>query len=388
MKLAIFHLYFNRKGGVEKIIDFYLKNLAENRDVEITCFGLRVSSEIKNDYAGRVKFKELGISPTNPLLAHLCFFTWASLIVRFSKFDVYYGHFPIFSSNKKFIYHVHSVHKSAVWAIEKNNGWFGKLRYCLRRYYPLPIILEKIVFRPNKNKKFIAVSKKIKQEIIKEYAVPPNDIFVIPGPIDLEKFDFHYQEKWREETKSQYDFFQKQNWLWLGTVVNRLSCKNILLPLEALANAQRNIGFIIVGLPQKKDIRQLNKWLKELNIKDRVFLIGSRLDVEKMYPAFDFFILPSLYEPFGLSVMEALLMGTPAIISKEISCIEFLPAEIKKEMVIELTDINRAGELVAILETIKPLIMEEKIVKSSALADFFQKLNANGLVELKKLLNL
>ena len=388
MKLAIFYPYFNRQGGVEKIIDFYLKSFVENESAEITCFGLRVSRDIKNDYAGRVRFKELRIPLINSLFTHLCFFVWASFVVRFSKFDVYYSHFPILSFNKNFVYHLHSIHKLAIWAIEKNNGWLGKLRYCLRRYYPLPIILEKMAFRFNKNKKFIAVSPKIKREIIEEYKIPEDAIYTIPAPIDLEKFSFQNREKWREEVRGQYDFFQRQNWLWLGAVVNRLTGKNINLILKALVGASRNIGLIIVGLPRKKDVVSLNKWLKALRIENRVFLLGPRSDAERIYPLFDFFILPSSYESFGLSVMESLLMGTPVIVSKEIGCVDLLPLEIKKEMLIELTDIGQKEELVAVLKTITPLVMAERDKKLSVLADCVRKLNANSLVEVKKLLNL
>lgn len=387
MKLAIFHPYFNKQGGVEKIIDFYLNNLAKEKNVEITCFGLRVSSEIRNDYAVKIKFKELKIPLVNPFLTHLCFFFWASWVVRFSKFDVYYSHFPILSFNKNFLYHVHSVQRSVIRAIEKNNGWLGKLRYCLRRYYPLPIVLEKGAFRFHENKRFIAVSPKIKREIIKEYKIPENAIATIPAPIALEKFSFLNREKWRKEARSQYDFFSRLNWLWLGTVVNRLTGKNVCLVLQALAGVSRNIGLIIVGLPRKKDVLRLRRWLKALRLENRVFFLGPQSDLERTYSLFDFFILPSSYESFGLSVMESLLAGTPAIISKEIGCVGFLPAEIKREMLIELTDISQKDELVAILKIIKPLAMEERTEKLSVLADCVRKLNANGLIELKKLLN-
>ncbi|HOX21422.1 MAG TPA: glycosyltransferase family 4 protein [Candidatus Paceibacterota bacterium] len=388
MKLAIFYPYFNRQGGVEKIIDFYLKNLAEEKNVEITCFGLRASAEIKNDYMAKVKFKELKIPLVNPLLTHLCFFFWASWVVRFSKFDVYYSHFPILSFNKNFLYHVHSVQRSVIRAIEKNNGWSGKLRYFLRRYYPLPIVLEKGAFRFHENKKFIAVSPKIKREIIEEYKIPENAIATIPAPIALEKFSFLNREKWQKEARGQYDFLSRPNWLWLGTVVNRLTEKNVRLMLQALTGVWRNVGLIIVGLPRKKDVMRLRRWLKALCLEKRVFFLGPQSNLEKIYSLFDFFILPSFYESFGLSVMESLLMGTPAIVSKEIGCVDFLPVEIKREMLIELADIKQEGELAAVLKTTKPLVMEGKTEKLSVLADYVRKLNINGLIELKKLLNI
>ena len=373
---------------MEKVIDFYLKKLTKIENLEIACFALKVSPDIKNGYQGKIIFKELKIPRINPLFNHLCFFAWASLIVRFSKFDVYYSHFPILNFGKKLVYHVHSVHKSAIWAIEKGSGFWGKLRYCLRRYYPLPIILEKMAFRFHKKNKFIAVSSKIKNEIIKEYGVPAEFIHVIPAPINLDEFFFQNRDLWKSESRGKYDFFQRQNWFWLGTVLNRLAGKNIHLALTALAASSRNIGLVIVGLPKKKDLIKLRRWLKDFHLENKVFLIGSRPNIEKIYPIFDFFILPSLYESFGLSVIESLLMGTPAIVSKEIGCLEFIPAEVKKEMIIEIGDIQCKMELTDILRKISPVVMAEKDGKLAALTEHLKGLNEEGWARIKNLLNL
>lgn len=252
----------------------------------------------------------------------------------------------------------------------------------------MPIVLEKGAFRFHENKKFIAVSPKIKREIIEEYKIPENAIVTIPAPIALEKFSFLNREKWQKEARGQYDFLSRPNWLWLGTVVNRLTGKNVRLMLQALTGVWRNVGLIIVGLPRKKDVMRLRRWLKALCLEKRVFFLGPQSNLEKIYSLFDFFILPSFYESFGLSVMESLLMGTPAIVSKEIGCVDFLPVEIKREMLIELADIKQEGELAAVLKTTKPLVMEGKTEKLSVLADYVRKLNINGLTELKKLLNI
>ena len=373
---------------MEKVIDFYLKKLTKIENLEMVCFALKASQDIRNDYQGKVIFKELKIPRINPLFNHLCFFIWASLIVRFSKFDVYYSHFPILSFGKNFVYHVHSVHKSAIWAIEKDNGFLGKLRYCLRRYYPLPIILEKMAFRFHKKNKFIAVSSKIKNETIKEYDVPAELIQVIPAPINLDEFSFQNRDLWRLESRGKYDFFQRQNWFWLGTVLNRLTGKNIPLVLKALAASSRNIGLVIVGLPKKKDLIKLRRWLKDFHLENKVFLLGSRPNIEKIYPIFDFFILPSLYESFGLSVIESLLMGTPAIVSKEIGCLEFIPEEVKKEMIIEIGNIQCKMELTDVLRKISPVVMAEKDGKLAALTEHLKGLNEGGWVKIKNLLNL
>jgi glycosyltransferase involved in cell wall biosynthesis len=56
---------------------------------------------------------------------------------------------------------------------------------------------------------------------------------------------------------------------------------------------------------------------RELGIADRVRILGfvNQSQLPSVYRAADFFVLPSLYEPFGLVVNEAMLCGCPAVVS-------------------------------------------------------------------------
>lgn len=59
---------------------------------------------------------------------------------------------------------------------------------------------------------------------------------------------------------------------------------------------------------------------RELGIADRVRILGfvNQSQLPSVYRAADFFVLPSLYEPFGLVVNEAMLCGCPAIVSDRV----------------------------------------------------------------------
>jgi UDP-glucose:(heptosyl)LPS alpha-1,3-glucosyltransferase len=51
-------------------------------------------------------------------------------------------------------------------------------------------------------------------------------------------------------------------------------------------------------------------------LADRIIFTGPKsADVERYYAAADIFILPTLYEPFGLVILEALASGLPSVIS-------------------------------------------------------------------------
>ena len=67
---------------------------------------------------------------------------------------------------------------------------------------------------------------------------------------------------------------------------------------------------------------ELNREIKEkiasLKIEDKVILYGSSSDVSSMLSAIDIFIFPSIYEGFGLSVIEAECNGLPCYISENV----------------------------------------------------------------------
>ena len=62
----------------------------------------------------------------------------------------------------------------------------------------------------------------------------------------------------------------------------------------------------------KEDIK---KQAEELNILNKVIFVGLKNNVNDYYQAFDIFILPSLYEGFGMVTIEAQASNLPCIVS-------------------------------------------------------------------------
>jgi len=113
---------------------------------------------------------------------------------------------------------------------------------------------------------------------------------------------------------------KSNNFIYVG----RLSPeKNIKLLVEVFKNIKlsepqsNDWGLIIVGDgPQRKDIED---FIRENNLEKDFYLTGgmSWRDVPKYYALADVFVLPSLSEPWGLVVNEAMVCGLPVIVSKK-----------------------------------------------------------------------
>lgn len=75
-----------------------------------------------------------------------------------------------------------------------------------------------------------------------------------------------------------------------------------------------NVEFWIAG---DGDLRyNYENLIREYNLMDKFKLLGFREDVSDILNNIDIFILPSLWEPFGISIIEAISIGKPVIATK------------------------------------------------------------------------
>lgn len=164
--------------------------------------------------------------------------------------------------------------------------------------------------------KIIAVSECTKKDIIKHYKIPASNIEVVyQGCASV------FKEKVRDEQKSRIR--NKYNLpdeflLSVGSIEER---KNILLIVKALKLIP-NIHFVAIG-KQRKYAQEVFKYAKEHNLSDRLHIISDVPfeDLPVIMQSATVFIYPSLYEGFGIPIIEALHSGIP-VIGATGSCLE------------------------------------------------------------------
>jgi glycosyltransferase involved in cell wall biosynthesis len=103
-------------------------------------------------------------------------------------------------------------------------------------------------------------------------------------------------------------------------IVGRLQrWKGMHVFIEAMAhvsNKRESVQGIIVGgrhdlEPDYPDV--LRRQIQELNLNDRVEMVGFQTNVADWMTAADVFVHASDREPFGIVVIEALALGTPVV---------------------------------------------------------------------------
>lgn len=168
----------------------------------------------------------------------------------------------------------------------------------------------------SKAKAIITISKSTKNDIIKLYGIPENQVFVIyPGIKPVFDLMPHIYPMSELQAKYQID---KRFILFVGTIQPRKNIERLIKAYSKLASEKEfhDIKLVIAG---KKG------WLYEsilstpesLGIKDKVLFLDfvPDEDLPLLYREAVCLCLPSLYEGFGLPILEAMKYECPVITS-------------------------------------------------------------------------
>jgi glycosyltransferase involved in cell wall biosynthesis len=165
----------------------------------------------------------------------------------------------------------------------------------------------------------ITVSRASQQDIVKHLRIPATRVWVTheAAPPFFRRADGPQIEAVRQKHALPEAFL-----LYLGGFDVR---KNVSGLLSAFARLQEREGFadarlVVAGRLPKTDSEftpDPRRIARELAIEHRVTFTGwiDEADKPSLYTAATGFVFPSLYEGFGLPVLEALACGTPTITS-------------------------------------------------------------------------
>ena len=149
----------------------------------------------------------------------------------------------------------------------------------------------------------------------------------------------------------------EENDIHLGDGINFVSCGRIheMKGYDRLINVfhrlddmglLKHVSLTIIG--DGPDFSKVQNLVQEYGLKDKVKLLGRRKNPYPYVKAADAFLMCSRYEPFGLVVLEAMVLGTP-VISTEVASIR----EIMNENYGTITENSKEGLIKAIAEVIK-----------------------------------
>ena len=156
----------------------------------------------------------------------------------------------------------------------------------------------------------IAVSQQTKKDIMEFFSITADKITVVYQGCN-QAFQSEIKNEVREAICSKYHL-PSNFLLYVGTIEER---KNLLTLLKSIKNTNDQLVIIGEGKQYKKQCLQ---FIKDNQISHRThFLSGLSLtEIAAIYHSAEMMIYPSIFEGFGIPILEALFCKIPVITSK------------------------------------------------------------------------
>lgn len=159
---------------------------------------------------------------------------------------------------------------------------------------------------------FVAVSNAVKSDVVRHTGVDPKKVFPIHNGFDPSVFRPVHDPLHLQAVRDKYKLPEKFI-LWAGQIESR---KNIARLLQAFALIKDKIPhpLVLAGELRWNAATEL-RVIQELGIESRVLFPGwvSHGDLPAVYCLADLFAFPSLYEGFGIPLLEAMACGCPIV---------------------------------------------------------------------------
>ncbi len=172
----------------------------------------------------------------------------------------------------------------------------------------------------------ISSSHDEKDHLVDEYGLTPLKIAVIyPGVNQRIFFPARMKQADIEMKRRESDLI----FLYTGRIEPIKGLNNLIKAWDLIKRhhprTYEKSRMVIIGggrveydFRKNPEICRLQSLIHEKNLQDRIIFLGSRAqhELRHYFTAADALVMPSLYESFGLVVVEALACGTPVIVSR------------------------------------------------------------------------
>ena len=312
MKLAIVRQRYNPFGGAERFIARALPAL-ERAGADVTLiarkaegWGARRVMQVDPFYVGKV-WRDWSFARA------------ARAAWRRTGFDLVQSHERIPGCD---VYRAgDGVHRRWLELRALVAPFFERLGIALNPYHRYVCAAERRLFEHPRLRAVICNSRMVSDEIRRGFRIAPEKLHVVYNGVDLAYFHPKKRDELRGATRAELGCQPRDTlFLFVGAGFAR---KGLDAAIEALKLA-RHESFWLIVVGTDRESRRFAAQAASLGA--RVRFLGGREDVRPLYAAADCFILPSRYDPFPNTVLEAFAMGLPAIVSSRCGAAEVIEA--------------------------------------------------------------
>lgn len=158
----------------------------------------------------------------------------------------------------------------------------------------------------------IVNSNYMRSELQRLFGLPYEKINVIPNGVNLNMYDGIEKDY---DFRRRYAMDNEKIILFMGRLVYEKGIQTLIAAMPKILNHYHDAKLLIAGKGGMID--ELRNQVNYLGLGNKVYFTGylGSKDVQRMYKCADVSVFPSTYEPFGIVALEAMLSGTPVVVS-------------------------------------------------------------------------
>lgn len=185
----------------------------------------------------------------------------------------------------------------------------GRMALTLSLFHRNTLKLERTMFASERLKAVIVNSDMVADDLVRHYNFPRERIHLVPNGIDLQRFSLTARERHRAKVRQQLGIpANAPVALFVGSGFAR---KGLARAIEAVAPQTEALHLIAVGSDRRP--AAFKALAARAGLTGRFHLVGPVKDPVPYYGAADVLILPTIYDPFPSTVLEALACGLPVV---------------------------------------------------------------------------
>ena len=211
-------------------------------------------------------------------------------------------------------------------------------------YHRAILWLERRQFAPGAYRRVLAVSGRVRDEIVHDYGVAAERVTVLYNGVDLERFRPGARASMGRALRRELGVADDARvCAAIGTGFRRKGF-DLLLRLWR-ERPPADAVLLVVGDDER--LAHYRRQAGEAALAGRVLITGPRPDVERVLAAADMVCLPSRQEAFGNVVLEACAAGVPVVTTRRAGAAELLDGPLASLVIDDPEDLDALGAALA-----------------------------------------
>lgn len=339
MKIAFIVRHLNKSGGISRYVSELISEYVKHHEVHVftsSCDVVMGADVIvhKVPIISIRTLKRYKLYALNVLVEKLSFMIISCFIVKKRYFNIVHNQGDYIGLSD--VYTAHSCHMGWLqkYASLKTHIYDRLLKSRLNPLHMLLLYIEKCSVI--KSRQIIAVSEKVKQELLECYTVNNEKIVVIPNGVNIDEFTPNTNSVTQSSIRDKYGIGSDD--IVIIFPAHEYHRKGLSQLISAVSSIETpKIYVMVVG---RDNPTYFQKLVAKQGCLGRVIFVGHTDKISEYFNASDMLVFPTIYEPFGLIITEAMATGLPVVVSRCAGAAELITDGVNGLLINDPNDID------------------------------------------------